>query len=227
MIKGHTRLHVDANGTMTGQRYIDEVLLSHVRLFRGAVARSPDLNPIENKWDALGRQFAGRNSPTTNKNTLIRALTECLNSCWIMLCKVNERYQICVEQLRHLEGCVIVRDGFEKYLRQWLTAWLLLRWMDDAMTSACEGCGSFTRPGSTMKEGRIRSGYLPFRTQSPDLVAELPTCYVILTQKIPISRHKCAQSVTGPYRVFPTNPLGESLGPPLSYFTASPLKKKP
>ncbi|GFU96216.1 hypothetical protein TNCV_3894951 [Trichonephila clavipes] len=33
MINGRTRLHVVANGTMTGQRYIDEVLLSHVRLF--------------------------------------------------------------------------------------------------------------------------------------------------------------------------------------------------
>ncbi|GFT89781.1 hypothetical protein TNCV_1665511 [Trichonephila clavipes] len=95
---------------MTGQRYIDEILLPHVRLFRGAVgdkyvfmddnatchrtlavqdcldsegiqrlvwpARSPDLNPIENVWDALGRQVAGRNYPLTNKNTLIRALTE-------------------------------------------------------------------------------------------------------------------------------------------------------
>ncbi|GFX68956.1 transposable element Tcb1 transposase [Trichonephila clavipes] len=39
-------------------------------------ARSPDLNPIENVWDALGRQVAGRNCPPTNKNTLIRALTE-------------------------------------------------------------------------------------------------------------------------------------------------------
>ncbi|GFW87334.1 hypothetical protein TNCV_4515191 [Trichonephila clavipes] len=72
MIKGRTRLHVVANGTMTGQRYIDEVLLPHVRLFRGAV----DLNPIENVWNALGRQVAGRNYPPTNKNTLIRALTE-------------------------------------------------------------------------------------------------------------------------------------------------------
>ncbi|GFV01668.1 hypothetical protein TNCV_3050611 [Trichonephila clavipes] len=55
-------------------------------------ARSPDLNPIENVWDALGRQVAGRNYPLTYKNILIRALTEewvnCLNSCWIMLCKV-------------------------------------------------------------------------------------------------------------------------------------------
>ncbi|GFX07988.1 transposable element Tcb2 transposase [Trichonephila clavipes] len=110
MINGRTRLHVVAKGTMTGQRYIDEVLLPHVRLFRGAVsdkfvfiddnttchrtlsvqncldgediqrsvwpARSPDLNPIKNVWDALGRQVAGRNYPPTNKNTLIRALTE-------------------------------------------------------------------------------------------------------------------------------------------------------
>ncbi|GFX67483.1 transposable element Tcb1 transposase [Trichonephila clavipes] len=72
MINGRTRLHVVANGTMTGQRYIDEVLLPHVRLFRGAV----DLYPIENVWDALGRQVAGRNYLPTSKNTLIRALTE-------------------------------------------------------------------------------------------------------------------------------------------------------
>ncbi|GFW38429.1 uncharacterized protein TNCV_1332821 [Trichonephila clavipes] len=37
MINGRTYLHVVANGTMTGQRYIDEVLLPHVRLFHGAV----------------------------------------------------------------------------------------------------------------------------------------------------------------------------------------------
>ncbi|GFW14948.1 transposable element Tcb2 transposase [Trichonephila clavipes] len=33
MINDRTRLHVVVNGTMTGQRYIDEVLLPHVRLF--------------------------------------------------------------------------------------------------------------------------------------------------------------------------------------------------
>ncbi|GFS50139.1 transposable element Tcb1 transposase [Trichonephila clavipes] len=39
-------------------------------------ARSLDLNPIENVWDAFGRQVAGRNYPPTNKNTLIHGLTE-------------------------------------------------------------------------------------------------------------------------------------------------------
>ncbi|GFT07713.1 transposable element Tcb1 transposase [Trichonephila clavipes] len=84
IINGRTRLHVVANGTMTGQRYIDEVLLPHVRLFRGAVGdkfvfmddNATYLNPIENVWDALERQVAGRNYPPTNKNTLIHALTE-------------------------------------------------------------------------------------------------------------------------------------------------------
>ncbi|GFX36649.1 hypothetical protein TNCV_580281 [Trichonephila clavipes] len=74
--------NVVANGTMTSQRYIDEVLLPHDCLDSEGIqrlvwpARSPDVNPIENVWDALGRQVAGRNYPPTNKNTLIRALTE-------------------------------------------------------------------------------------------------------------------------------------------------------
>ncbi|GFU37777.1 transposable element Tcb2 transposase [Trichonephila clavipes] len=37
MIDGRTHLYVVANGTMTDQRYFEEVLLPHVRLFRGAV----------------------------------------------------------------------------------------------------------------------------------------------------------------------------------------------
>ncbi|GFS87730.1 transposable element Tcb2 transposase [Trichonephila clavipes] len=82
MINGLTRLHVVANGTMTGQRYIDEVLLPHDCLDSEGIqrlvwpARSPDLNPIENVRDALGRQVAGRNYPPTHKNTLIHALTK-------------------------------------------------------------------------------------------------------------------------------------------------------
>ncbi|GFU70300.1 transposable element Tc1 transposase [Trichonephila clavipes] len=56
------RLHVVANGTMTGQRYIDEVLLPHVRLFRGAV----------------GDKFVSMDDNATCHRTL--AVQDCLNS---------------------------------------------------------------------------------------------------------------------------------------------------
>ncbi|GFU97188.1 DDE_3 domain-containing protein [Trichonephila clavipes] len=119
---------------MTGQRYIDEVLLPHVRLFLGAVgdkfvfmednatchrtldvqdclngegiqrlvwpARSPDLNPIENVWNAL-MQVAGRNYPTAIRTSSSvysqRNGINCLNSCWIMLCKVwYDKVECCI-----------------------------------------------------------------------------------------------------------------------------------
>ncbi|GFT98514.1 hypothetical protein TNCV_1583631 [Trichonephila clavipes] len=77
------RLHVVANGTMTGQRYIDEVLLPHVRLFRGAVGDKfgfMDDNATCHRTlavqDYLDSEVAVRYYPPTNKNTLIRALTE-------------------------------------------------------------------------------------------------------------------------------------------------------
>ncbi|GFV33206.1 transposable element Tcb2 transposase [Trichonephila clavipes] len=83
MINGRKRLHVVANGTMTGQRYIDEVLLPHVLLFRGAVGDKfvfMDDNATCHRTlavqNCLDSEVAGRNYPPTNKNTLIRALTE-------------------------------------------------------------------------------------------------------------------------------------------------------
>ncbi|GFX63374.1 transposable element Tc3 transposase [Trichonephila clavipes] len=144
MINGRTRLHVVANGTMTGQRYIDEVLLPHVRLFRGAVgdkfvfmddnatchrtlavqdcldsegiqrlvwpAHSPDLNPIENVWYALGRQVAGRNYPPTNKNTLIRALTEEWD-------KLSQQLldNVVQSMVRSVECCITLHGGHIPY----------------------------------------------------------------------------------------------------------------
>ncbi|GFS47986.1 DDE_3 domain-containing protein [Trichonephila clavipes] len=144
MINGRTRLHVVANGTMTGQRYIDEVLLRHVRLFRGAVvdkfvfmddnatchrtlavqncldsegiqrlvwpARSPDLNPIENVCDALGRQVAGRNYPPTNKNTLIRALTEEWDKLPQQLLD-----NVVQSMVRRVECCITLHGGHIPY----------------------------------------------------------------------------------------------------------------
>ncbi|GFY21389.1 uncharacterized protein TNCV_3994331 [Trichonephila clavipes] len=144
MINGRTRLHVVANGTMTGQRYIDEVQLPHVRLFRGAVgdtfvfmdnnatchrtltvqdcldsegiqrlvwtARSPDLNPIENMWDALGRQVAGRNYPPTNKNTLIRAFTEEWDKLPQQLLD-----NVVQSMVRRVESCITLHGGHIPY----------------------------------------------------------------------------------------------------------------
>ncbi|GFT57476.1 transposable element Tcb2 transposase [Trichonephila clavipes] len=144
MINGRTRLHVVANGTMTGQRYIDEVLLPHVRLFRGAVgdkfvfmddnvtchrtltvqdcldsegiqrlvwpARSLDLNSIKNVWDALGRQVAGRNYPPTNKNTLIRALTEELDNLPQQLLD-----NVVQSMVRRVECCITLDGGHIPY----------------------------------------------------------------------------------------------------------------
>ncbi|GFX72464.1 transposable element Tcb1 transposase [Trichonephila clavipes] len=94
MRNGRTELHIFDRGSLIGDRYCEEVLLSHVRLFRGAInpdfifmddnarlhqtpaveelleseditrmewpAYSPDLNPIEHVWDALGRRIAAR-----------------------------------------------------------------------------------------------------------------------------------------------------------------------
>ncbi|GFS66471.1 transposable element Tc1 transposase [Trichonephila clavipes] len=144
MINGRTGLHVVANGTMTGQRYIDEVLLPHVRLFRGAVGdkfvfmddnatchrtlavqdcldsegiqrlvcpvRFPDLNPIENVWDALGRQVAGRNYPPTNKKTLIRALTEEWDKLPQQLLD-----NVVQSMVRRVECCITLHSGHIPY----------------------------------------------------------------------------------------------------------------
>ncbi|GFX70998.1 hypothetical protein TNCV_1689801 [Trichonephila clavipes] len=119
-----------ANGTMTGQRYIDD-LLPHVRLFRGAVGdtfvfmddNATYLNPIENVWDALGRQVAGRNYPPTNKNTLIRALTEewdklpqqLLDNVVQIIAKAN-RIGSCkrLTGINESEGIIGIHGGFER-----------------------------------------------------------------------------------------------------------------
>ncbi|GFV69791.1 transposable element Tcb2 transposase [Trichonephila clavipes] len=118
MIDGRTRLHVIANGTMTGQRYIDEVLLPHVRLFRGAVVdkfvfmdyNATYLNPIENVWDALGRQVAGLNYPPTNKKTLIRALTEEWDKLPQQLLD-----NVVQSMVRRVECCITLHGGHIPY----------------------------------------------------------------------------------------------------------------
>ncbi|GFX73473.1 transposable element Tcb2 transposase [Trichonephila clavipes] len=143
MINGRTRLHVVANGTMTSQRYIDEVLLPHVRLFRGSVGdkfvfmddnatchrtlavqdcldsddiqrlvwpvRSPDLNPIENGMLCGGKLLVETILRQTRTPSSVHSQgngINCLNSCWIMLCKI---------MVRRVEGCITLHGGHIPY----------------------------------------------------------------------------------------------------------------
>ncbi|GFT87618.1 transposable element Tcb2 transposase [Trichonephila clavipes] len=112
MINICTRLHVVPKGTMTGQRYIDEVLLPHDCLDSKGIqrlvwpARSSDLNTIEIVWDALGRQVAGRKYPPTNKNTLIRALTEEWDKLPQQLLD-----NVVQSMVRHVECCITLHGG--------------------------------------------------------------------------------------------------------------------
>ncbi|GFY29660.1 hypothetical protein TNCV_1812401 [Trichonephila clavipes] len=96
MINGRTRLHVVENGTMKYDTLM--FLLPHVHLFR-------DLNPIENVWDALGRQVAGRNYPPTNKNTLIRAFTEEWDK--FPLFQLLDNFNM----VRRMECCITLHGG--------------------------------------------------------------------------------------------------------------------
>ncbi|GFW86720.1 uncharacterized protein TNCV_2808751 [Trichonephila clavipes] len=118
MINGRTRLHVIANGTMTGQRYIDEVLLPHVLLFRGAVGDNffyeRQRNMSSNtRCSGLSRQrgqVAGRNYPPTKKNTLIRALTEEWDKLPQQLLD-----NVVQSMVRRVEYCITLHGGHIPY----------------------------------------------------------------------------------------------------------------
>ncbi|GFW73231.1 hypothetical protein TNCV_2798951 [Trichonephila clavipes] len=69
-----------------------------------------NLNPIENVWDALGRQVAGRNYPPTNKNTLIRALTEEWDKLPRQLLD-----NIVQSMVRRVECCITLHGGHIPY----------------------------------------------------------------------------------------------------------------
>ncbi|GFY34486.1 hypothetical protein TNCV_2821721 [Trichonephila clavipes] len=62
------------------------------------------------QWDALGRQVAGRNYPPTNKNTLIRALTEEWDKLPQQLLD-----NVVQSMVRRVECCIILHGGHIPY----------------------------------------------------------------------------------------------------------------
>ncbi|GFW15792.1 transposable element Tc3 transposase [Trichonephila clavipes] len=144
MLNGRTELHIFDRGSVIGDRYCEEVLLPHVRLFRGAIgpdfifmddnawphrtlaveelleseditrmdwpAYSPDLNPIEHMWDALGRRIAARLQHPENTQQLKQLLIE----EWALLPQ-EMLHQLVLSMRRRCEATIAVRGGHIPY----------------------------------------------------------------------------------------------------------------
>ncbi|GFT61948.1 transposable element Tcb2 transposase [Trichonephila clavipes] len=77
MLNGRTELHIFDRGSVIGDRYCKEELLESEDITRmDWPAYSPDLNPIEHVWDALGRRIAKRLHHPENTQQLKQMLIE-------------------------------------------------------------------------------------------------------------------------------------------------------
>ncbi|GFT22138.1 transposable element Tcb2 transposase [Trichonephila clavipes] len=144
MLNRRTELHIFDRGCVIGDCYCEEVLLPHVRLFRGAIgpdfsfmddnarlhrtlaveellesedinrmdwpAYSPDLNPIEHMWDALGRRIASRLHHPENTQKLKQMLIE----EWALLPQ-EMLHQLVLSMRRRCEVTIAVRGGHIPY----------------------------------------------------------------------------------------------------------------
>ncbi|GFW03616.1 transposable element Tcb2 transposase [Trichonephila clavipes] len=144
MLNGQTELHIFDTGSVIGDRYCEEILLPHVRLFRGAngpdfifmddnagphrtlaveelleseditrinwPAYSPDLNPIEHVWDALGKRIAARLHQPENTQQLKQMLIE----EWVLLPQ-EMLQQLVLSMRRRCEAAIAVRGGHIPY----------------------------------------------------------------------------------------------------------------
>ncbi|GFT13086.1 transposable element Tcb2 transposase [Trichonephila clavipes] len=125
----HTNLHVLQGGTLTGVRYRDEILDPYAgaigndfilmddnaRTHRAVIfkeyleglglermewsARSPDLNPIENLWDYLGRQVAALSPPprTLSLLSLLRVWSSVISITDNLIDSMEIRCRQCIQ----------------------------------------------------------------------------------------------------------------------------------
>ncbi|UYV80547.1 hypothetical protein LAZ67_19000535 [Cordylochernes scorpioides] len=140
-----TPLHIFSGGTLTAQRYRDEILEPYLRPYRDQIgynlilmddnarphrarlvneylqsenirrmdwpARSPDLNPIEHVWDALGRRIGARH---LSPRTLVELRTALLEK-WGLL--PLDLLQSLVNSMRaRCETLIAVRGDHTPYL---------------------------------------------------------------------------------------------------------------
>ncbi|GFW18676.1 retrovirus-related Pol polyprotein from transposon opus [Trichonephila clavipes] len=91
MINGRNRLHVVENGTMTGQRYIDEVLLPHVRLFRGAVAKVED-KQFETNIENMIKSIKTLSLPVPTRSENFNLFFQSLERAFLTK-KINDEYK--------------------------------------------------------------------------------------------------------------------------------------
>ncbi|GFV99147.1 transposable element Tcb2 transposase [Trichonephila clavipes] len=144
MLKGRTELHIFDRGSVIGDRYCEEVLLPHVRLFQGAIgpdfifmdnnarphrtlaveglleseditrmdwpAYSPDLNPIERVWYALGRRIAARLHHPENTQQLKQMLIE----EWALLPQ-EMLHQLVLSMRRRCEATIAITHIFQAH----------------------------------------------------------------------------------------------------------------
>ncbi|GFT32051.1 uncharacterized protein TNCV_3468781 [Trichonephila clavipes] len=85
-------------GTLTGQRYVDDILRPH--------ARSPDLSPVEHVWDQLKRQMPSCHS--------VHDLKSAVQDLWAHLPQDNIRCLINSMPDR-VAACVAAGGGSTRY----------------------------------------------------------------------------------------------------------------
>ncbi|GFV20861.1 transposable element Tcb2 transposase [Trichonephila clavipes] len=121
MLNVQTELHIFDRVSVTGDRYYDnarphrtlavEELLESEDITRiDWPAYSPDLNPIEHVWDALGRRITARLHHPENTQQLKQLLIE----EWSLLPQ-EMLHQLVLSMRRRCEATIAVRGGHIPY----------------------------------------------------------------------------------------------------------------